>query len=816
MQPVETVVDATAQVPTEPEESSTADIISAVPPAPAPQSKDEAPARRSWNPILTALGGLYLVSAASHLIARPELDWLMIMLVVLTGLTLVALRCLFSLNNLSAGGIESISAILAGLVLLNTLYHLYYLSGEFETVNLALLGVGIATFFLPSSRLTLVLACTLGVWVIIAWSSGTTTAWLHFAFGLFAAAGLRLHTEFRQSELKLAYAAAEREIAKRKEVEQALRDSEERYALAAEGSHDGLWDWNLRTHKVYYSPRWSAMIGYESHEIGEHPSEWLRRVHPTDRPKVRNALLEHIEGRSPHFEAEYRILHRDGNYRWMLCRGLAVRDGDERAYRIAGSQTDVTARKLAEEQLLHDAFHDHLTGLPNRALFIDRLETNLKRRSRSPQYQFALLFLDLDRFKIVNDSLGHLAGDLLLKILAKRLESSVRSVDTVARFGGDEFAILLSELKEPADAIVVAERIQKELQVPFPLGDHQVFTTASIGIVVSSPEYQYADEMLRDADTAMYRAKMRGKGSYELFNGEMLCNTRSVLQLENDLRNALRRKEFVLHYQPIIYLKTGKIAGFEALIRWNHPERGLLTPGQFLAVAEDADLLVPIGWQTLEEACAQLCRWRNAYPDLQHLSVSVNLSAKQFSCPDLIEKLERVMKETGIEPAQLKLEITEGIVMQSVDSSLRILGELHQKGIHLHLDDFGTGYSALSYLHQFPITTLKTDRSFISRRGTRKENRAVLQAVVQMASDLGMEVVVEGIETPEQFAEVLPLKCEYGQGYLFSRPLDPAAAERLLADNRDLRPESCLKNLPMFCDYEPKAGVEAAVANRAV
>jgi len=805
MQIADDVVDATAEAgPAEPLEETTLD--SDPPLKEAPKFATHEPKR--WNPILTALGGLYLVSAASHLLSRPgHVDWWMIILVVLTGLTLVALRWLFNLKNISAGRLESISAILAGLVLVNTLFHLYYLSNAFETVNLALLGVGIATFFLPCSRLTLVLACTLVVWVIIAWSTGTTPAWLHFAFGLFAAAGLRLHTEFRQSQLKEAYSAAETEISKRKEAEQALRDSEERYALAAEGSNDGLWDWDLRKHKVYFSPRWRAMIGFDGDGIGEHPSEWLHRVHPTDRSKVRNALLEHIENRSPHFEAEYRVLHRDGNYRWMLSRGLAVRDGESKAYRIAGSQTDVTARKLAEEQLLHDAFHDHLTGLANRALFIDRLDSNLKRRARSPQYLFALLFLDLDRFKIVNDSLGHLAGDLLLKILARRLEASIRAVDTVARFGGDEFAILLSELREPADAIIVAERIQKGLQIPFPLDDHHVFTTASIGIVVSSPEYKHADEMLRDADTAMYRAKMRGKGSYELFNGEMLCNTRGVLQLENDLRNALRRREFCLHYQPIIYLQTGKIAGFEALIRWNHPERGLLAPGQFLAVAEDADLLVPIGWQTLEDACRQLQRWRNAYPNLTELSVSVNLSAKQFCCPDLVEKLDRILAETGLKPAYLKLEITEGIVMQSVDSSMRILGQLRQKGIQLYLDDFGTGYSALSYLHQFPISTLKTDRSFIVRRGTNKENRAVLQAVVQMAGQLGMEVVVEGVETPEQFADVMAMDCKYGQGYLFSRPADPAVADRMLAEDRDLRPASCLQNLPMFCDYDPKSQV---------
>jgi len=779
----------------------------------APASRPEAPPdpnaprRKDWTPILTALGGLYIVAAVSHLFMRPDLrDWVAFTVIAVTAAALIALRWLFSRQNISARRVESMGAVLACLVLLNTAYHLYQLSDTISTRNLALLGLGIATFFLPSARLTLVLAATLGVWLVVALSTGATPGWLHFAFGLFAAAGLRLHTEFRHSELKSAYASAESELQKREAAEQALRESEERYALAAQGSNDGLWDWDLRNHRVYFSPRWRMMLGYEGTAITQHPSEWLHRVHPHDRSKVRNALLEHIEGTSSHFEAEYRILHKDGEYRWMLSRGLAVRDADGKAYRLAGSQTDVTARKMAEEQLLHDAFHDHLTGLPNRALFIDRLQSNLKRRIRNPHFLFALLFLDLDRFKVVNDSLGHLAGDELLKVLAKRLEASVRAVDTVARFGGDEFALLLSELREPADAVVVAERIQRGFQTPFSLGDQQVYTSCSIGIVVGSPEYTRAEEMLRDADTAMYRAKVKSKGSYEVVNGEMLASARTVLQLENDLRTAVKKREFCLHFQPIVALDSGRITSFEALLRWNHPERGLLSPAQFLSVAEDADLLVPIGWQTLEEACAQLQNWRRAYPKYSDLSVSVNLSAKQFSYPDLMERIERTLRDTQLPPSCLKLEITEAVVMKSVESSVRILGQLKQRGIQLYLDDFGTGYSALSYLHHFPISTIKTDRSFLSQGETSKDRRTVLRAVLQMAHHLGMEVIVEGVETPEQFAEIMSLDCRRAQGYLFSRPVDAVFAEKLLSSGKDLRPETCLKNLPLLADFDTSAG----------
>ncbi|HET9768722.1 MAG TPA: PAS domain S-box protein, partial [Thermoanaerobaculia bacterium] len=377
------------------------------------------------------------------------------------------------------------------------------------------------------------------------------------------------------------------DVGERKRAEEALRRSEERYALAARGANDGLWDWDLERNEIYYSSRWASMLGFEEGELGNDPQEWFSRVHPGDRGRLRHEIGEHVEGRSPHFQCEYRLRHRNGAFRWMLSRGLAVRDEGGRAYRMAGSQTDISDRKQAESQLLHDALHDALTGLPNRALFINRLEMALQRGRRSPRTRFAVLFLDLDRFKVINDSLGHRLGDELLVALADRLRSSVRVIDTVARLGGDEFGFLLEGLVDVKQAIRNAERILDELARPFHLSGHEVFTSGSIGIAVGDAECGGPEQILRDADIAMYRAKAQGRAAFTVFDQEMHREAVAAMQLENDLRRALERKELELHYQPVVCLADGRLCGFEALLRWHHPERGLLLPTQFIPTAEE-------------------------------------------------------------------------------------------------------------------------------------------------------------------------------------------------------------------------------------
>ena len=576
----------------------------------------------------------------------------------------------------------------------------------------------------------------------------------------------------------------EKEIVERQRAEAALRESEERYALAANGANDGLWDWNLRNYEVYFSSRWKSMLGYKEHEVENSLHEWFERIHPEDLERVKMELTHHFQRLTPHFESEYRLLHQDGTYRWMLSRGLAVQDNKGKPYRIAGSQTDITERKLAEARLTHNAFHDALTGLSNRVLFMKRLGQALKLAQRRQNYLFAVLFLDLDRFKVINDSLGHMSGDQLLIAFVQRLVPHLRLGDAIARLGGDEFAILVEDIDEISNATNIANRIQTELALPFNLGGQQVFTSVSIGIALSSTAYERPEELLRDADLAMYRAKALGKARYVVFDPVMHTRAVTLLQLENDLRRAVERQEFQLYYQPIVTLSTGKITGFEALIRWQHPERGLVLPAEFIPVAEETGLIVPIGYWVLSEACRQVCLWQEAC-SLTHppLTISVNLSVRQFGQADLIQQIDQILQETGMDARSLRLEITESVIMEDVEAAATMLLQLRNLGVQLYVDDFGMGYSSLSYLHRFPIDALKIDRSFISGMGVEQESAEIVQTIITLAQNLGIYVVAEGVETAMQLSQLRAINCKdgQGQGYYFSKPLEREAIEALLA-----------------------------------
>jgi diguanylate cyclase (GGDEF)-like protein/PAS domain S-box-containing protein len=569
------------------------------------------------------------------------------------------------------------------------------------------------------------------------------------------------------------------DITERKRMEEALRESEERFALAARGTNEGLWDWNLKTEEIFLSERWKSMLGFQPREIGSNPEEWFLRVHPEDRDRLKAEIEAHLKGQTDSFESEHRMQHKDGSYRWMLARGIAVHDKEDTPYRMAGSQTDITSRKIAEEQLLHDAFHDALTGLPNRALFLDRLKTALERTKRRESYTFAVLFLDLDRFKVVNDSLGHLVGDELLISVSKRLIGCLRPGDSVARLGGDEFALLLDDINNVVGAVRVANRIQNELKLAFRLKGHEIFTSASIGIALSSSGYNEPEEVLRDADTAMYRAKNLGRARHELFDSGMRNRAVKLMQVETDLRWAVNRHEFVPFYQPIVRLDTGRITGFEALLRWNHPDQGLLLPIDFVPVAEETGLIVPIGRQILRQACQQMKVWQNQFPPFD-FSLSVNLSVKQFLQPGLIESLKEILHETEFDPAKLILEITESVLMENSEFAKSILLQLKQMKIQLHLDDFGTGFSSLSYLHRFPIDCLKIDYSFISGISSDHENTEIVRAIVSLARNLGLGVIAEGIETSEELAQLQSLGCGYGQGFFFSKAIHADSLSALI------------------------------------
>jgi diguanylate cyclase (GGDEF)-like protein/PAS domain S-box-containing protein len=575
------------------------------------------------------------------------------------------------------------------------------------------------------------------------------------------------------------------DITERKQAEARLRESEERYALATRGANDGLWDWDLRSNEIYYSPRWKEIFGCPEDEIRNSPDEWFDRVHNEDLPHVKAQVATHLDGLTDYFNSEHRMTHKDGTSRWVHCRGLAVRDTAGVAYRMAGSVSDITARKRAEEQLVHDAFHDSLTGLPNRALFLDRLGRSLERAKRSEQEGFAVLYLDLDRFKVVNDSLGHSVGDELLIESARRLEVCVRSVDTVARLGGDEFVILLESIADAQEAVMVTDRILSEFALPFNVRGNRVFNSASIGVVERVREYKEPENILRDADIAMYRAKSLGKARYEIFTPTMRDNALGRMELEKDLRAAIERKEFRIQYQPILSLEANLLTGFEALLRWQHPRRGLIMPLEFIPVAEETGLIIPLGQWVLREACRQIRVWQLQFRKDPPLSVNVNLSAKQFAQPELVTEISRILQETGLDPSTLGIEVTESVLVEDPEAIRPRLTQLRELGVSVQIDDFGTGYSSLSYLQYLPIDTLKIDRAFVGKErgdGNSKGNGAdIVRTIVSLAHDLGLKVTAEGIETTDQLAWLVGLGCEFGQGYLLAKPLDREAAVALIA-----------------------------------
>jgi diguanylate cyclase (GGDEF)-like protein len=508
--------------------------------------------------------------------------------------------------------------------------------------------------------------------------------------------------------------------------------------------------------------------------------------HANEAAAVAAGIREVMARRRDEFSREYPCQAPEG-HRWFNVR--VTRFGDTEPVRVVVAHEDITPRKAAEEQLLHEAYHDMLTGLPNRALFTDRLGRAVMRTKRPVGYLFAVLFLDLDGFKVVNDSLGHMAGDQLLIGIGRRLEACVRAGDTVARLGGDEFAILVNDIRDVDDAVAIVDRIQRELSLPFPLGGHEVFTSASIGIASSDPRYDRPVEMLRDADTAMYRAKALGKAHHVVFDQAMHTSVVNRLRLETDLRRALDRNEFWVAYQPIVELETGRVAGFEALVRWQHPERGLVSPAEFIPAAEETGLIIPLDLWVFRDACHQMRTWHDEFPAALPLMLSVNLSSKQFAHLNLIDRIDEILAETGIDPTCLRLEITESAIMTQPEAATAKLRQIKERGISLSMDDFGTGYSSLSYLHKFPFNVLKIDRSFVSRIGPQGDDSEIVATIVALAHNLGMKVVAEGVETAEQVDRLRSLNCQYGQGYFFARPLAAdAAALRLAAIDSPDRP----------------------------
>ncbi len=551
---------------------------------------------------------------------------------------------------------------------------------------------------------------------------------------------------------------------------QALSESKERYTLAARGANDGLWDWSLKQGYVYFSPRWLEMLGYQENELDGLLDNWIQLIHPEERDLFKTELDSHVAGHSEKFELEYRIKNHEGRYRWMLCRGLAIRDKHNRAYRMAGSQTDISEQKSAEFQLMHDALHDILTGLPNRSLLMERISYNINLLQRNKKSYFALAFLDLDRFKTINDSLGHHIGDLLLKMVGARIRDLLRDTDLLARIGGDEFVILFSEFNDLQSLISIVERVRRKIALPFTIEKNVLRISGSIGIAVSEGQYTRPEDILRDADIAMYRAKDSGKNRFEIFNPDMHQRASRALSIESALHDALENNELRIHYQPIYKLKKRKLVGFEALLRWQHPQQGLLMPEDFLDIAEDSGLIVPLGRWAISQAVEQIRQWRSTIPQLKHAYVSINLSSKEFSQNDLFDYMDRLLKKTKLPAGSLKLEITETVLINNFERALAVMNALRERGIDLSIDDFGTGFSSLSYLHNFPFDTLKLDQVFVQKLDKNSNSLSIVKAIITLAHNLGLVVVAEGGETTKEIECLKKLGCEYGQGFKFALP----------------------------------------------
>ncbi|MEK7433112.1 MAG: EAL domain-containing protein [Cyanobacteriota bacterium] len=571
-----------------------------------------------------------------------------------------------------------------------------------------------------------------------------------------------------------------------RKTEKALKDTQDKYNLTIKGSNDGFWDLNLITGKIQFSALWKKMIGYKDSEMTDVTDEWFSRVHDEDITNLKEMINKTINEDNDYFECEYRIKNVEGKYIWMLCKASVVRDKSGKIYRIGGSQTNIQKHKENQnelDKLLKTVSHDLLTGLPNRALFLEKIEKAIINIKKKKEALFSVLYIDIDRFKVINDNLGHNFGNIFLMEFSKRINSLLNEESTLARLGGDEFAILVENIQDKDESINLAQKIQKEFRNPFIINNKEVFSTVSIGLYSSFSGNEQSEEILRSSDIAMYRAKALGRARYEVFESSMKINTMEIFQIETDLRYAIEKNELVLYYQPIISLETGKITGFEALLRWFHKKKGLIPSSLFIPIAEDSGYIIKIGRWVFKEACNQIKIWNEKFNNNFTFTVNINISGRQFSHPNLVNHIFEIINQTEINPNQIRLEITESSIMDNTEKAKMMLHKLRELGLQLQIDDFGTGYSSLSYLHRFPVNTLKIDRSFVSRIDSSEENFEIIKTIISLAKNLNMKTTSEGIETEVQLRKLRELNCEYGQGFFFSKALPVEELERLIDSN---------------------------------
>lgn len=572
------------------------------------------------------------------------------------------------------------------------------------------------------------------------------------------------------------------DVSDRKQAESSLRESEERYRFLAENINDLVCLHNPEGQFIYVSSSCENLLGYRFDElVGQDPYQFF---HPEDRDRIRQEAHLIALSNQPK-PITYRMRHKSGHYIWFETLTKPILNAQGETVQLQTTSRDVTQRIKVQEQLRYDAVHDALTGLPNRNLLMERLDLAIQRSQQNPNYSFAVLFLDLDHFKVVNDSLGHLAGDALLVTIAQRLQDTLGPTDLAARLGGDEFVVLLEEIQGIQDPVRAAEQILQALGAPLNILDRSVYTSSSIGVVLGCPDYQNASELLRDADTAMYRAKASGRSRYEIFNRAMHTQALARLNLENDLRQGITRQELVLHYQPIIALDTGLLVGFEALIRWQHPSQGLKPPGDFIGIAEETGLITTLDYWVLATACQQLAHWQAQFPQATDLKISVNLSVQDLHCPNLLTEIDSILARTHLPSHCLTLEITESMLIEDIEATIKQLKRIRQRGIQISIDDFGTGYSSLSYLHRLPINSLKVDRSFVHQMHTSKRNYKILETISTLSHQLDLDVIAEGIETIPQLKSLQQLGYSFAQGHLFCHALSAADTTTLLSGAKD-------------------------------
>ena len=569
------------------------------------------------------------------------------------------------------------------------------------------------------------------------------------------------------------------------ELRQKLQESKKRYALTVKTIGDGVWEWDLSSDRINYSSQWKAMVGFQEWEIQDNLVEWLVRVHPADASRLRQNLIACRRGAIEEFEMEYSLLHKDEQYRSMYCKCVAVKDKWGNISHLLGSQTDITERKQIEARIKHDAHYDRLTNLPNRQLFIDRLQ-KLSGLEQNTNYLFGILCLDLDRFKNINYNFGHVTGDRLMVEVVNKLESCLRAEDMLARLGGDEFAVLLVGFGDRNDPSIVASRIQQQFSEPFKIDEHSILISVSIGIAIPQLD-NHGDshrtysliESLENAEIAMVQAKERGRACSKVFEAQWQLQNLEKSRSADDLRKAIEQEQFKLYYQPLVRLEVRQVIGFEALVRWQHPVWGLVNPADFIPLAEDTGLIIPLGWWVLRTACLQMVQWQQFCAN--SIFISVNISGKQFSQPYAGDIISQILRETGLNPRCLKLEITESEIIENIELVLTTVEKLKCLGVQLSMDDFGTGYSSLSYLHCLPIDTLKVDRCFIQSMERDRHQLELVKTIIKLAEVFDLDLVAEGIESESQLEQLIELRCKYGQGYLFSQAVTPEVAITMLS-----------------------------------